>query len=141
MEAEKRQSRRITALLHQWQQGKEEAFDELFEYVYHELRRRASVYLRNERRGRTLQTTALVNETYLKLIDQSDVEWEDRNHFLAVAARAMRQILVDYARRRNRRKRGGNQGDLALAEAPGRESGHNQTDDHGNGFAKPDYLA
>lgn len=117
MENEENNSQQITALLHEWKQGKQEAFDELFHYVYDELRRRASVYLRNEREGHTLQTTALVHEAYLKLVDKDGIEWEDRNHFFAVAATAMRRILVDYARKRKREKRGGKYEDLPLDES------------------------
>ena len=104
-------------LLHEWKNGKKEAFDELFPYVFNELKRRASAYLRNEREGHTLQTTALVNEAYLKLVDKENIEWEDRNHFIAVAANAMRRILVDYARMKKRDKRGGQYADLPLEEA------------------------
>ena len=117
MENDKKDKRRITILLHQWKQGKEEAFNELFPYVYDELRRRASAYLRNERPGHTLQTTALVNEAYIKLVDKVGIEWEDRNHFFAIAAQAMRRILVDYARKRKRKKRGDNEENLPLDEA------------------------
>ncbi|NNF00514.1 MAG: sigma-70 family RNA polymerase sigma factor [Pyrinomonadaceae bacterium] len=117
MEDEKQDSRRITLLLHEWKQGKEDAFNELFPYVYDELRRRASAYLRNERQGHTLQTTALVNEAYIKLVDKVGVEWEDRNHFFAIAAQAMRRILVDHARKRKRKKRGDKHENLPLDEA------------------------
>jgi RNA polymerase sigma factor (TIGR02999 family) len=85
--------------------------------VYEELHRRASQYLRRERHNHTLQTTALINEAYLKLIDQRDVRWESRIHFFAIAAQAMRRILVDYAKMRNREKRGGAGYDLPLDEA------------------------
>ncbi|MEZ5426267.1 MAG: sigma-70 family RNA polymerase sigma factor [Pyrinomonadaceae bacterium] len=117
MENEKKDARQITALLHEWKKGKKDAFDQLFPFVYHELRRRASAYLRNERRGHTLQTTALVNEAYLKLVDKDEIEWEDRNHFFAIAAQAMRRILVDHARTKKRKKRGGENEDLPLEEA------------------------
>jgi RNA polymerase sigma factor (TIGR02999 family) len=110
-------SQNITALLQEWKQGKKEAFDKLFPFVYDELRRRASVYLRNERSNHTLQTTALVHEAYLKLFDKNEVKWEDRNHFFAIAANAMRWILVDHARTRKREKRGGNDENLPLEEA------------------------
>lgn len=109
-------SQNITELLHEWRNGKKDAFDQLFPFVYDELRRRASAYLRNERKGHTLQTTALVNEAYLKLFDQNELEYEDRNHFFAIAANAMRRILVDYARARKRRKRGGKDENLPLDE-------------------------
>ncbi len=117
MENEKNNSQAITALLHEWKMGKKDAFDELFPFVYDELRRRASRYLRNERSGHTLQTTALVNEAYLKLVDKDEIDYEDRNHFFAIAANAMRRILVDYARTRKREKRGGKDENLPLEEA------------------------
>lgn len=110
-------SQQITALLHEWKDGKKEAFDQLFPFVYEELHRRASVYLKNERIGHTLQTTALVNEAYMKLVDKNELKYEDRNHFFAVAANAMRRILVDYARTRKREKRGGKDENLPLDEA------------------------
>jgi RNA polymerase sigma factor (TIGR02999 family) len=110
-------SEAITTLLHAWKNGKNEAFDDLFPFVYEELRRRASTYLRNERSGHTLQTTALVNEAYVKLIDIENIDYQDRNHFFAIAATAMRQILVDYARARKRKKRGGKEENLPLEEA------------------------
>lgn len=108
---------KITQLLHDWKRGKKEAFDELMPLVYDRLRRQASHYLKGERAGHTLQTTALINEAYLKLIDKDEIEWEDRSHFFAVAAQAMRRILVDYARTRKREKRGGDDENLPLDEA------------------------
>jgi RNA polymerase sigma factor (TIGR02999 family) len=117
MANEKQQTQHITALLHEWKEGKKDAFDKLFPYVYDELKRRASNYLRNERSGHTLQTTALVNEAYLKLINQENIDFQDRNHFFAIAASAMRQILVDHARTRKRDKRGGKDENLPLDEA------------------------
>ncbi len=116
-ENEKHNSRQITMLLHEWKNGKKEAFDELFPFVFDELKRRASAYLINERQGHTLQTTALVNEAYMKLFDKNELEYEDRNHFFAIAANAMRRILVDYARTRKREKRGGKDENLPLDEA------------------------
>lgn len=117
MSKEKQDTQQITALLHEWKRGKKDAFDELFPFVYEELRRRASAYLRNERSGHTLQTTALVNEAYMKLVDKVEIDYEDRNHFFAIAASAMRRILVDYARTRKRDKRGGKDENLPLDEA------------------------
>lgn len=117
MENENNNSRLITELLHEWKQGKKEAFDQLFPFVYDELRRRASRYLQNERSGHTLQTTALVHEAYLKLFDKNEIDYADRNHFFAIAASAMRQILVDYARTRKRQKRGGKDENFPLEEA------------------------
>ena len=112
---EKRQdSHRVTQLLHQWTGGSAAALDELLPVVYDELRRRAARYLRHERVNHTLQPTALVNEAYLRLVDQESVEWKDRGHFFAVAAQAMRRILVDHARQKNREKRGGPGADLQL---------------------------
>ena len=117
MEEEKPSPRPITTLLHEWKEGNEKAFDELLPYVYDELRRRASAYLKNERRGHTLQTTDLVHEVYIKLVDKDEIDWENRNHFFAIAAQAMRRILVDYARKKNRKKRGSKGDDLPLDEA------------------------
>lgn len=115
---EKRQdSHRVTALLREWTGGSSAAMDELLPYVYDELRRRAARYLRRERINHTLQTTALVHEAYLKLVDQERVEWKDRGHFFAVAAQAMRRILVDHAKHKNRAKRGGPGEDLRLDAA------------------------
>ena len=97
----------VTGLLMRWQDGDKLALDALFPLVYRELRRVASARLRNERGGRSLQTTALVHETYLRLLDLNRLRLENRTHFFAVAARLMRQILVDYARRERAGKRGG----------------------------------
>lgn len=110
-------TQRITALLHEWRDGKKAAFDEIFPFVYDEMRRRASAYLRSERSGHTLQTTALANEAYIKLIDKAEINYQDRNHFFAIAATAMRRILVDHARTKGRDKRGGKDADLPLDEA------------------------
>ena len=107
----------ITASLKQWRDGDETAFDRVIEFVYDELRRRAAAYVRRERNNDTLQPTALVHETFLKLVDKREIEWHDRDHFLAVAAQAMRRILVDRARARRREKRGGGKVDVQLEEA------------------------
>ena len=107
----------ITEMLHQWSNGKTEVMNELLPLIYDELHRRAAAYLRRERPNHTLQATALVNEAYLKLIDQRDDGWHDREHFFAIAAQAMRRILVDHARNRHRQKRGGSKEDLPLEEA------------------------
>jgi RNA polymerase sigma factor (TIGR02999 family) len=107
----------ITEILRQWNDGKQEALVDLMPLVYDELHRQAARYLRRERANHTLQTTALINEAYLKLIDQRDVNWESRTHFFAIAAQAMRRILVDYAKTRNRVKRGGREENLPLEEA------------------------
>ena len=112
---EKRQdSHRVTELLREWTGGRPAALDELLPYVYDDLRRRAARYLRHERINHTLQTTALVHEAYLRLVDQESVQWKDRAHFFAVAAQAMRRILVDHAKHKNRAKRGGPGPDLQL---------------------------
>jgi RNA polymerase sigma factor (TIGR02999 family) len=97
----------LTQLLQDWSKGDPAAFENLMPLVYEELRRQAARYLRKERQGHTLQTTALIHEAYLKLLGQTQVEWQNRAHFFAVAATAMRRILVDYARERQREKRGG----------------------------------
>ena len=107
----------ITQLLKQWSNGDAEVLDDLMLLVYSELRRQASGYLRRERSNHTLQPTALINEAYLKLIDQRDVKWQNRSHFFAIAAQAMRRILVDYARERKREKRGGAAENLPIEEA------------------------
>lgn len=97
----------MTSLLVAWSEGDEAALAALVPRVYGELHRLAHHHMRSERRGGTLQTTALVNEAYLRLVDTSRIRWESRGHFLAVAAQAMRRILVDAARRRDAEKRGG----------------------------------
>jgi len=107
----------ITQMLRECSDGKREAWDNLLPLVYDELHRQAARYLRNERRGHTLQTTALIHEAYLKLIDQREVNWESRTHFFAIAAQAMRRILVDYAKTAHRKKRGGDYIKLPLEEA------------------------
>jgi RNA polymerase sigma factor (TIGR02999 family) len=107
----------ITELLSAWSDGERGRLDELVPFVYEELKRQARRYLRRERAGHTLQTTALVNEAYLKLIDQRNVKWQNRAHFFGIAAQMMRRILVDYARERHRQKRGGAEEVLPLDEA------------------------
>ncbi len=106
----------ITQILQEWSDGKREALNELLPLVYDELRRQASRYLRRERQDHTLQTTALINEAYLKLVDQKNVKWQNRAHFFAIAAQAMRRILVDYARAKHREKRGGDAQKISLEE-------------------------
>ena len=106
----------ITRMLQEWNDGKREAINDLMPLVYDELHRQARRYLRRERQGHTLQTTALIHEAYLKLIGQN-VEWEGRTHFYAIAAQAMRRILVDYARTQKREKRGGDNILLPIDEA------------------------
>lgn len=97
----------VTQLLREWSSGRQEARDELLGLVYEPLRAIAGRHLNREREGHTLQPTALVNELYLKLVDQRKVAWADRAHFFAVAAQVMRRILVDHARRKKSDKRGG----------------------------------
>ena len=97
----------ITRLLLDWGKGNQAALNELMPIVYDELRRLARHYMRAQRPGHTLQTTALVNEAYLKLIDSSRVKWQNRTHFFAISAQLMRRILVDFARSKNSLKRGG----------------------------------
>ena len=109
-------SHNITHLLKEWTDGDERALDRLTPLVYSELREQAARYLRRERRGHTLQTTALINEAYVRLIDAKDVHWQNRAHFFAIAANLMRRVLVDHARRRNAEKRGGAQIRLTLSD-------------------------
>jgi RNA polymerase sigma-70 factor (ECF subfamily) len=97
----------VTELLSQYRAGRREALDQLVPVVYGELRAIAARYLRGEWAGHTLQPTALVHEAYMRLVDQREVEWQNRAHFFGVAAQLMRRLLVDHARGRNRRKRGG----------------------------------
>jgi RNA polymerase sigma factor (TIGR02999 family) len=97
----------VTRLLHALSEGSPRALDELMPLVYEELRAIASRYLRGEREGHTLNTTALVHEAYMKLVDIDEVDYRDRGHFYAVASTAMRRILIDHARARRRDKRGG----------------------------------
>ncbi|HMH45781.1 MAG TPA: sigma-70 family RNA polymerase sigma factor [Pyrinomonadaceae bacterium] len=107
----------ITRMLQEWSDGKDEMLDQLMPLVYAELRRQAAGYLRRERRDHTLQTTGLIHEAYLKLIDQRTVKWESRTHFFAIASQAMRRILVDYARARKTEKRGGDDIRLSITTA------------------------
>lgn len=108
----------ITALLIDWRGGNAAAFDELFGHVYETLQEMAHRYLRHERSNHTLNTTALVHEAYLKLVDINQVQWQDRAHFMAMAARAMRRILVSHARKHQAEKRGGGQRPVTLETAP-----------------------
>ncbi|MDQ3255316.1 MAG: sigma-70 family RNA polymerase sigma factor [Acidobacteriota bacterium] len=108
---------KVTQLLAAWGDGDQAARDELMPLVYGELRRMARQCLSRERPGHTLQTSALINEAYLRLVDQQDIRWQGRAHFYGIAARLMRQILVDYARRRGYAKRGGDVRRVPLDEA------------------------
>jgi RNA polymerase sigma factor (TIGR02999 family) len=108
----------ITQLLTRWSDGDQAALDQLMPMVYSELRRLAGNYLRRERQDHTLQPTALVNEAYLKLIDQKTAKWQNRAQFYGIAAQLMRRILVDHARQHNAAKRGGsNQQRLSITSA------------------------
>lgn len=104
-------------MLQEWGDGNADALDRLMPVVYDELRRQASRFLRKERQGHTLQTTALIHEAFIKLLGQEDVAWQNRSHFFAIASQAMRRILVDHARTRHREKRGGAAEDLPLDDA------------------------
>ena len=106
----------ITALLGEWQGGNAGALDQLTPLVYKELRRLAQSYLNRERPGHTLQGTALVHEAYLRLVDQRQVQWRDRNHFFALSAELIRRILVDHARGKRAEKRGGDHVKLSLED-------------------------
>ena len=107
----------VTQLLLAWNDGDASALDQLIPIVYEELRRVARRFMRRERAGHTLESSALVNEVYLRLIDVSNVQWQNRAHFFAISARLMRQILVDFARRRQQLKRGGDASRLSLDDA------------------------
>ena len=124
----------ITELLRDWRSGREQALDRLMPIVYGALRAIASKHLARERRDGTLATTALVHEAYVRLIDQRDVDWQNRAHFFAIAARVMRRIVVDEARRRKREKRGSGVTPLQLESADVVPSG-------GAGLPMPDVLA
>ncbi|HEX8174127.1 MAG TPA: sigma-70 family RNA polymerase sigma factor [Pyrinomonadaceae bacterium] len=135
-------SHEVTRLLHDWQGGDRAALEKLTPLVYDELRRLATHYLRSERKDHTLQGTALVHEAFIRLVGQSGLEWQSRAHFFGVAARLMRQILVDHARKHTAVKRGGGQRGLSLEEAtvisPGRAASLVALDDALHGLAKFD---
>jgi RNA polymerase sigma factor (TIGR02999 family) len=107
----------ITQLLAQWREGNQSALDELYPLVYDELHRLARRYMSRERKGHTLQTTALINEAYVRLVDQKNVPWANRSHFFAISAQIMRRILIDHARRHRYAKRGGGAQQVSLEEA------------------------
>lgn len=107
----------VTQLLLDWSHGDQSALDQLMPLVYDELRRLAHRHMARERADHTIQTTALVNEAYLRLVEQKNVHWQNRAHFFAIAAQMMRRILIDYARRRGYAKRGGGAGHVSLEEA------------------------
>jgi RNA polymerase sigma factor (TIGR02999 family) len=108
----------VTELLLAWSQGQSSALEELMPLVHNELQRLAHHYMAGQRPGHTLQTTALVNEAYLRLVDCSRVRWQNRAHFFAVSAQLMRRILVDFARSRGYLKRGAGVRPLSLEKAP-----------------------
>jgi RNA polymerase sigma-70 factor (ECF subfamily) len=112
-------SQEITRLLQDWSDGDEQALEKLTPVLYKELHRMAHRYMRQERPGHTLQTTALINESYLRLIGWKNVRWQNRAQFFAVSAQLMRKILVDFARSRNSAKRGSGAHLVSLEEAPG----------------------
>ena len=107
----------ITQLLAEWSEGNQSALDELYPLVYEELHRLARRYMSRERKGHTLQTTALINEAYVRLVDQKNVRWANRSHFFAISAQIMRRILIDHARRHAYAKRGGGAKQVSLEEA------------------------
>lgn len=107
----------VTQLLVDWGNGNQAALDRLMPVVYTELRQLAHRYMRRERPGHTMQTTALIHEAYLRLVDQNQVRWQHQAHFFGIAARLMRQILIEHARSRTRAKRGGGVGTISLDEA------------------------
>lgn len=107
----------VTQLLMKWSEGDKAALDQLIPLVHTELRRLARIHMGKERRGHTLQTSALINEAYVRLVDQQNVQWQDRAHFFAVSAQVMRHILIDHARRYQYAKRGGGARKVSLDEA------------------------
>ena len=107
----------VTRLLVAWRDGQQEALDQLMPLIYQELKQLARGYLRGERSDHTLQPTALIHEAYIRLADQSLPQWQNRTHFYGIAARVMRQILVDHARRHHASKRGSDQQRVPLEEA------------------------
>jgi len=113
----------VTEMLRHWSDGDRQAQEQLFRAVYNELHRQAARYLRHENPGFTLQTSDLIHEAYFRLVDQRDVQWQNRLHFFAIAAQQMRRILVDHARQRQAAKRGGSDIRLPLDEAIGVSSG------------------
>jgi RNA polymerase sigma factor (TIGR02999 family) len=110
-------SRDVTTLLHAWADGDEAALEQLLQLVETELRRLARGYLRRERHGHTLQPTALVNEAFMRILDAKNVRWNDRSHFMSIAARLMRRVLVDHARARTSQKRAFDAVDVTFDQA------------------------
>jgi RNA polymerase sigma factor (TIGR02999 family) len=134
--------RQVTQLLLDWSDGDQDALNKLIPLVYQELKRMARYYMRRERADHTLQTSALVNEAYIRLVDYKKMRWQDRAHFFAVAAQAMRRILVEHARGRTRAKRGGEVRKVSLDEAAtladGKAADMVALDDALNGLAEFD---
>jgi len=132
----------ITQLLAEWSDGNQSALDELYPLVYEELHRLARRYMSRERKGHTLQTTALINEAYVRLVDQRNVHWANRSHFFAISAQIMRRILIDHARRYAYAKRGGGAQQVSLEEVAivAREQGSElvRLDEALKGLAKMD---
>ena len=132
----------VTELLLAWGRGDRVALDELVQIVHQELRRLARLQLRGERNNHTLQTTALVNEAFIRLVDLRRIQWQDRAHFLSLSARLMRRILVDHARSRNYQKRGGGALNLTLDDvvvaSPARGADLVALDDALEGLARVD---
>jgi RNA polymerase sigma-70 factor (ECF subfamily) len=132
----------ITQLLAEWSNGNQSALDRLYPLVYEELRSLARRYMRRERKDHTLQTTALINEAYLRLVDQKHVHWENRAHFFGISAQIMRRILIDHARRYHYAKRGAGAQKISLDEvalvARERAAELLQLDEALNGLAKMD---
>jgi RNA polymerase sigma factor (TIGR02999 family) len=110
-------SSKVTQLLQQWGEGRQDSLDALLPQIYSELRRLAARSLRRERRGHTLQPTALVHEAFLKLVDQRAVQWQNRAHFFGIAAKVMRRVLIDHARGHAARKRGSGIAPVSLDES------------------------
>lgn len=116
MEESSENSECLTLLLNDWKQGDKDALERLMEYVYDDLKKRASVYMKHQRTEHSLQTTGLVHEAFIKLVDKNEIEWQDRSHFFAIASKVMRRILIDHARHRKRAKRGGKNENLPFEE-------------------------
>ncbi len=111
------QIQNVTTLLLDWSRGDKAALDQIVPIVYDELRRQAARFLRREQAGHTLQTTALIHEAYIRLVDQRNVKWQNRAHFFGIAAQLMRRILVDHARTKKRAKRGGSGIRVSMTDA------------------------
>lgn len=116
------ETKQFTELLAAYQQGNEQALGQLFPLLYNELHRLASSLMRREKQSHTLQATALVNEAFMKLVNQSNIQLADKKHFVGVAGKVMRQVLVDYARAKNAEKRGGELVQVTLSAADHQES-------------------